>query len=191
MKIQKAKSKRTMGIVERYNRTLTERLFHIQDAHDLLSLHLSARSRAWVKNLPIIVKDINNTVTRLLGLAPIIAIKNKQVYAKSSYKSRNRPMGYDEDQLTYDILIRYLLEPSDLEGNRRCAGDMNWSQQIYRIQEVLIQKNQPILYWLTSSEHSRSAIDDNGKGPERSFVNEELLIIPDDTELPPQWVLKS
>ena len=127
VKIQKAKSKRTMGIVERYNRTLTERLFHIQDAHDLLSLHLSARSRAWVKNLPIIVKDINNSVTRLIGLAPIIAIKNKQVYAKSSRRSQNRLMGYDEDQLTYDILVRHLLEPSDLEGNRWRAGDMNWS----------------------------------------------------------------
>ncbi len=180
VKIQKAKSKRTMGIVERYNRTLTEKLFRIQDAHDLLSLHLSERSRVWVKNLPIIVNDINNSVTRLLGLAPIMAIKNKQVYAKSSRKSRNRPMGYNEDQLTYDILIRYLLEPSDLEGNRRRAGDMNWSQQIYRIRKALIQKDQPILYWL---------IDDNGKSPERSFVNEELLIIPDDTELPPQWVL--
>jgi len=182
VKIQKAKSKRTMGIVERYNRTLTERLFRIQDAHDLLSLHLSERSRAWVKNLPIIVKDINNSVTRLLGLAPIMAIKNKQVYAKSSRKSQNIPMGYNEDQLTYDIFIRYLLEPSDLEGNRRRVGDINWSQQIYRIRKALIQKDQPILYWL---------IDDNGKSPERSFVNEELLIIPDDTELPPQWVLAS
>src|SRR5436305_6341292 len=193
VKIQKAKFKRTMGIVKRYNRTLTERLFHIQDAHDLLSLHLSARSRAWVKNLPIIVKDINNTVTRLIGLATIIAIKNKQVYAKSSRRTQNRLMGYDEDQLTYDILVRHLLEPSDLEGSRRRAGDMNWSQQIYRIRKALIQKDQPILYWLAPSEleHSRGAIDDNGKGPERSFVNEELLIIPDDTELPPQWVLKS
>jgi hypothetical protein len=169
-----------MGIVERYNRTLTEKLFRIQDAHDLLSLHLSERSRVWVKNLPIIVNDINNSVTRLLGLAPIMAIKNKQVYAKSSRKSQNRPMGYNEDQLTYDIFIRYLLESSDLEGNRRRAGDMNWSQQIYRIRKALIQKDQPILYWL---------IDDNGNSPERSFVNEELLIIPDDTELPPQRVL--
>ncbi|MGF7230910.1 hypothetical protein, partial [Arachidicoccus sp.] len=167
-------------------------LFQIQDSLDLLSLHLSARSRAWVKNLPIIVKDINNSVTRLVGLAPVIAIKNKQVYAKSSYKSQNRPMGYDEDQLTYDILIRYLLEPSDLEGNRRRAGDINWSQQIYRIREALIQKDQPILYWLAPLECSSSFVfDAEGRAPERSFVNEELLIIPDDTELPPQWVLKS
>jgi hypothetical protein len=179
VKIRKAKSKRTMGIVERYNSTLTKRFFRIQDAHDLLALHLSARSRAWVKNRPIIVKDINNSITSLIGITPVEAIKKKMVNARPSWPAR-RPTGYNEDKLTYDILIRYLLEPSDLEGNRRRAGDMNWSQQIYRIRKALIQKDQPILYWL---------IDDNGKSPERSFVNEELLIIPDDTELPPQWVL--
>ena len=43
-KFQKAKSKHTMGIVERYNRTLTEKLFRSQDASDLLNL--SERSRA-------------------------------------------------------------------------------------------------------------------------------------------------
>ncbi|CAB5364897.1 unnamed protein product [Rhizophagus irregularis] len=43
-----------------------------------------------------------------------------------------------------------------------------------------VWKNQPVLYWL---------IDDDGKELERSFVREELLVIPDDTELPPQWVL--
>lgn len=37
-KFQKAESKRTMGIVERYNRTLIERLFRSQDASDLLDL---------------------------------------------------------------------------------------------------------------------------------------------------------
>src|SRR5205814_2613246 len=66
VKIQKAKSKRTMGIVERFNRTLTEKLFRSQDASDLIDL--SERSRTWVKNLPIVVKDINNFITRQLGI---------------------------------------------------------------------------------------------------------------------------
>ena len=44
VKIQKAKSKRTMGIVERFNRTLTEKLFRSQDASDLIDL--SERSQA-------------------------------------------------------------------------------------------------------------------------------------------------
>ena len=37
-RFQKAESKRTMGIVERYNRTLIERLFRSQDTSDLLDL---------------------------------------------------------------------------------------------------------------------------------------------------------
>ncbi|GES73986.1 hypothetical protein RCL_jg4391.t1 [Rhizophagus clarus] len=43
VKIQKAKSKRIMGIVESYNKTLSKRLFRMQDAHDLLTLHLSEK----------------------------------------------------------------------------------------------------------------------------------------------------
>ncbi|CAB5391845.1 unnamed protein product [Rhizophagus irregularis] len=50
----------------------------------------------------------------------------------------------------------------------------------HTIAQAFKKKNQPVLYWLA---------DDEGKGPERSFVREELLVIPDDTELPPQWVL--
>src|SRR5271170_1473221 len=82
-KFQKAKSKRTVGIVERYNRTLQERLFRSQDASDQL-LPISERSRAWVKNLPIIVEDLNNSITRLLGISPAEAIKKKRVIAQSS-----------------------------------------------------------------------------------------------------------
>jgi hypothetical protein len=74
----------------------------------------------------------------------------------------------------------YLLEPSEYEGEKRRATDINWSSKIYNIRESLVQKNQPVLYWLE---------DDEGNGPERSFVREELQIIPPDIEYPPQWVL--
>ncbi|GES91553.1 hypothetical protein RCL_e13531_RclHR1_30000003 [Rhizophagus clarus] len=182
VKIQKAKSKRTMGIVERYNRTLVERLFPSQDASDLLTLHLYKRSRAWVKNLPTVVEDINNSITYQIGISPVEAIKNDEIIANPS-KPRNGPIGYDEEQLFYNDLVRYLLEPGELEGGgRRRAGDMNWSPKVYHIREALVQKNQPILYWLE---------DDDCHGPERSFVREELQVIDPDTELPPQWVLSN
>jgi hypothetical protein len=177
VKIQKAKSKRTMGIVERYNRTLVERLFRLQDASDLMDI--SERSRAWVKNLPIIVEDLNNSITRLIGISPAEAIKYEHVMATSS-KSRNGPLGFDEEILSSNIVVRYLLDLSELEGGKRRAGDMNWSPQVYHIRESLVQKNQPVLYWLEN-------VDSNG--PERSFVREELMVIPANTDLPPQWVL--
>ena len=75
-----------------------------------------------------------------------------------------------------------MLDPSKYKGGRRRATDMNWSSKIYQIRESLIQKNQPVLYWL---------IDDEGNSPERSFMREELQIVPHDVEYPPQWVLSN
>jgi len=122
VKIQKANSKRTMGIVERFNRTLAERLFRLQDASDLLLL-ITERDRKWVKNLPTIVKDINNSKTRLIGMSPAEAIKKKHVNAQAS-QTRDGPMGFDEERLTYNDSVRYLLLPGELEGGRKRAGDL-------------------------------------------------------------------
>ena len=140
---------------------------------------MEERSRVWVKNLPIVVKDINNSITRQLGISPVEALEKNMVIAKPSYP-RDGPIGFDEEKLSGDMLIRYLLYPSDLEGGKRRAGDLNWSPHIYHIRQSMVQKNQPVLYWL---------IDDEGNGPERSFVREELQIVPPDVEYPPQWVL--
>jgi hypothetical protein len=177
---QIAESKETMGINERYNRTLSEKLFHIQDAHELL-LPLSVRSRIWVKNLPIIIIKLNSSVTRLIGMTPNKAVLKKYVYAKSS-KPRKGPMGFDEKRLPYNCLVRYLLKPGELEGGYHRATDCNWSPQAYYIKKAIVQKNQPILYWLE---------DIDGNGPKQSFVYEELMIIPPDSEMPPDWVLKN
>ena len=78
-------------------------------------------------------------------------------------------------------MVRYLLEPGELESGSRRATDMNWSPQVYHIHEALVQKNQLILYWLE---------DNKGNGPRCSFVFEELQIV-DDIEYPPQWILTS
>ena len=91
-------------------------------------------------------------------------------------------MGFDEERLPYNSLVRYLLKPGELEGGRRRATDCNWSPQTYHIKKALVQKNQPILYWL---------IYENGNGPKRSFVREELMVIPHNIELPPDWVLNN
>src|SRR5271170_5191306 len=144
VKIQKANSKSSIGIVERFNRTLAKKLFQIQDAYKLL-LPLSKRSRAWVKNFPIIIKDLNNSITRLLGITPNEAQKKKFVYAKAS-KPIYGPMGYDEVHLIYNDPVLYLLKSGELEGEKRYSTNCNWSPQIYYIKESQVQKNQPVLY---------------------------------------------
>jgi hypothetical protein len=177
---QIAKSKNSMGIVERFNRTLSEMLFRIQDSQELL-LPLSGRSRIWVENLPVVINKLNNSVTRLIGMSPNKAVLKKHVYAMAS-KPRNGPMGFDEEKLPDNIFVRYLLNPGELEGGRRRATDCNWSPQTYCIKKSIVQKNQPVLYWIE---------DIDGNGPKRSFVREELMIIPPDSEMPPDWVLKN
>ena len=187
VKIQKARTKNTMGIVERYNRTFYEKFSRILDGKDLLRPLNSIQYESLetlIENLPDVVdklvKDINNSITAQLGITPAEAIKRKSVTSKPSYP-RDGPMGYDEEKLSYYDNVRYLLTPSDMKGGRRRSGDMNWSQEIYHIHRALVQKNQPVLYWL---------IDDEGNSPERSFVREELLFI-SEADLPPEWVLSS
>ena len=169
-----------MGIVERYNKTFQERFYSILDAYDLLD---SSSDIIELEDLPSIVdsivEDFNKSVTRLLGITPSEAIKKKRVFAKPS-KPRKGPIGYDEKRLSYNDSVIYLLDPNEYEGGKRRATDMNWSSKIYHIRESLVQKNQPVLYWL---------IDEEGNRLERSFVREELQIIPSDIQYPPQWVL--
>jgi hypothetical protein len=179
VKIKKATSKRSVGIVERYNLTLARRLFRIQNAHGLLSLHTLGNSLTWVKNLPIIVEDINNSITKLIGMTPAKAIKKKKVYAKSSCRY-DRPIGYNESRLSYNDNVRYLLEHGEFEGgprqslrSKRRGTDLNWSPEVYNIGEIRVQKNQPVLYKLLD-------------GPERRF---ELLLVNDGVELPPESIL--
>ena len=57
---------RDQAIVERFNRTLAERLFGHQYAVEML-LHEGQRSTAWVKRLPDVVKALNNEVASLTG----------------------------------------------------------------------------------------------------------------------------
>ena len=76
---------RDQAIVERFNRTLAERLFGHQYAVEML-LPEGQRSTAWVKRLPEVVSALNNEVTSLIGKKPAVAIKQKAVASKPSTK---------------------------------------------------------------------------------------------------------
>ncbi|EXX66691.1 hypothetical protein RirG_121370 [Rhizophagus irregularis DAOM 197198w] len=103
---------------------LVEKLFSSQDASDLLTLG-KARSQVWIKNLPIAVESINNSVTKQLGISSTDAIKKRRVSSSPSYP-RNGPVGYEEEKLPLDILsVRYLLKSSNLKGGKHQAKDMN------------------------------------------------------------------
>ena len=64
---------RDQGIVERFNRTLAERLFGHQYAQEM---NHTKRSTEWVSRLPAVVSALNSEVTRLTGK------KTKRCYKK-------------------------------------------------------------------------------------------------------------
>ena len=167
---------RGQAIVERFNRTLAERLFGHQYAQELLSGR-EVRSREWVARLPAVVAALNNEVTRLIGMKPSDAIKLRTVSQKPSTPAR-RAVGRREKLLPSDVRVRYLYQPGELEGGgRRRATDPIWSLDIYRVGRSVTKPDEPILYYLLD-------------GPGRGFVREELLIVPRDTQLPPDGVLR-
>ena len=167
---------RSQAIVERFNRTLAEKLFGHQYAQEYLSAaarsnaRSSSRSREWVARLPDVINSLNKESTRLTGKTPLEAIKLPEVKHLSSSKSR------PESLLPRGIKVRYLYQPGELEGGeRRRATDPIWSLDLYEIRQVM--GKDPIVYYLHDATNSRT--------PKRGFVREELLVVPDDTQLPP------
>ena len=161
---------RDQAIVERFNRTLAERLFGHQYAVEM-RMPEGQRSTAWVKRLPEVVAALNNEVTRLIGQKPAVAIKEKNVYAKPSTPYL-RPVGEREKKLPSLVNVRYLYQPGELEGGVKRATDPIWSLKVYNIERSFTKPNQPVLYYLYD-------------GPKRGFVREELLVVPPNTTLPP------
>ena len=161
---------RDQAIVERFNRTLAERLFGHQYAVEML-LPEGKRSTEWVKRLPDVVGALNNEVTSLIGKKLAVAIKEKAVYSKPSTKY-NRPVGLAEKKLPPLINVRYLYQPGELEGGTKRATDPVWSLKVYQVVENRTKPNEPVVYYLSD-------------GPKRGFVREELLVVPPNTQLPP------
>ena len=93
------------AIVERFNRTLAEKLFGYQYA---VEMNLpSGRSTAWVKRLPEVVSALNNEVTRLISKKPAVAIREKAVASKPATPYM-RPVGENERKLPPLAHVRYL-----------------------------------------------------------------------------------
>lgn len=161
-KVRRGKTHRSQAIVERFNRTLAERLFSHQYVAEMKSPN---RSTEWVTRLPAVVAALNNEVTRLIGKKPSVAIKAKSVEAESSAPTKD-----DKGELPPDAQVRYLYEPGELEGGaRKRATDPVWSLKVYNIKRMM--PGDPILYYLQN-------------GPSRGFVHEELMVVPHDTEIP-------
>ena len=83
-----------------------------------------------------------------------------------------------EDTLPEDGLYRYLLQPRE-EHDDQCkrAMDRIWSKKTYRLREVMEDSGNRVMCYLSD-------------GPESVFVSEELMLIPEDTEIAPDFIQK-
>ena len=165
---------RDQAIIERFNRTLAERLFGHQYAVEML-LPEGQRSTVWVKRLPDVVSALNNEVTRLTGKRPAVAIKENGVMAKPS-TPYSRPVGLNEEKLPSNVKVRYLYQPGELEGGTKRETDPIWSLKVYTLEKAVDKPDEPVLYYLY-------------EGPKLGFVHEELLVVPPNTQLPPAQVI--
>ena len=70
----------------------------------------------------------------------------------------------------------YLYQSGEQHGDqRRRATDLNWSKDTYRLDRIVEEPDNRVMYYLKDS-------------PERVFVQEELMLVPEDTELPLEYV---
>ena len=156
------------AFVEALNKILAEMLFKVQDAKGLNDPEkVSSR---WVKHLYGLVDELNDTTTEMIGIKPKDAIKLKELplVAQESYPP--------EEVLPEDGLYQYLLQAGEEHDDQlHRATDRIWSRASYRLREITENLGNCVMYYLNN-------------GPERAFVSEELMLIPEDTELPPDYI---
>ena len=156
------------AFVEALNKILAERLFKVQDAQELNDPEKV--SSMWVKHLYGLVDELNDKETEMIGMKPKDATKLDEV------RLVDRESYPPEEVLPEDGLYRYLLQPSEEhDDQRQRAADRIWSKETYRLREIAENPGNHMIYYLLD-------------GPERAFVSEELMLIPEDTELPLDYV---
>ena len=101
---------RSQGILERFNRTLADRLFTYQYHKEFEDP--SKSNREWVSRLQNVVSALNNEKTRLIGMKPVDAMKQTLVEQGFSQPVKE----YEEKLLNVGTKVRYLYEPGELEG---------------------------------------------------------------------------
>ena len=138
---------RAQSLVERANRTLSEKLFSHQYAQEMIT---EGRSVEWVKRLPAVIKAMNNESVKITGKrAKTLEVKQY----KPNYK---RVVGLDEERLPPGVKVRFLFASGEDEGGeKRRATDPIWSLETYDLLRSAVSADQPVLYYLS---------EDGGKG---------------------------
>ena len=98
---------RSQRIVERFNRTLADRLFTYQYHKEFEDP--SKSNREWVSRLQNVVSALNNEKTSLIGMKPVDAIKQTLVEQGFSQPVKE----YEEKLLDIGTKVRYLYQAGE------------------------------------------------------------------------------
>ena len=156
------------AFVKALNKILAEQPFQVQDAQELNDPEMV--SSTWVKHLYKLINKLNDTEMQMIRMSSKDAIKLKKVPLVKNYPS--------EDILPEDRLYHYLLQPrEEHDDQHKGATNRIWSKKTYRLREAMEDSGNRVMYCLKD-------------GSERAFVKEELMLSPEDRELPPDYVQK-
>ena len=123
--------------VEASNKELEKLLFKPMDAQELQNP--KKVSKICVKNLDPSVKRLNNTVSLMIGMKSKDAIKLDAVPLDKKYP--------EETVLPEDGLYRYLYQPDEQHGDqKRRATDLLWSKNTYRLDRIVQEPGNRVLY---------------------------------------------
>ena len=76
------------------------------------------------------------------------------------------------------------MQPSEEHDDQRHrATDRIWSKGTYRLIEIIEDAGNHVMYYLREAGPQGLL-----NGPESAFVSEELMLIPDNTGLPPYYI---
>ncbi len=140
------------GFVENFNGQLAKRLFKYQD---LIELKTKNQSKVWVKYLQPEVKKLNNTVTSMIKMKPIDAIKLKYVpQPKNNFSkaemSKIWPIGTEVRRLLNTDEVLTIVDNKITTGKRRIT-DPNYTIDSYFVELVVYGKDSLPLHQIKNS----------------------------------------
>ena len=151
------------AFAERFNGLLSINIFKRQQQREL---ETGKVSKVWIKDLQPIVEEMNNTVTSMIKMKPVDAIKLDIVpQQENSYSQRDantiRPIG---------TIVRYLLKKDEIQNpatkkfttERRRLTDPIWSIGTYKVVNHYKSCKRCLVY------HQLEPIDD-ARDPGRRF----------------------